>query len=126
MVLGNLGCSLLSEMVLADVLVKKLAIRKNKKHELINKELDYRSDWPPVSPENPIIEISSTIIDGEGSKEGSMRVVITKPEKENTFGNLLYNLGLPESKKEPKPDLDHNDPPWRTHPLDEDEAPPSR
>ena len=117
MVVGNLGCSLLSEMVLADIFVKKLAIRKNRKHELINKELDYRSDWPPVSPENPILETSSTIGDGQGSKEGSMKVVITKPEKENVLENILGTLGLPEPKKETKPASRQNSPPWRTHPL---------
>ena len=122
MVIGNLGCSLISEMVLADVLVKKVAIKKNKKHELINKELDYRNDWPPVSPDNPILESSSTILDGQGSKEGTMRVVITKPEKENPLEYLLDTLGLPESKKDTKSASRHNDPPWRTHPQNEDEV----
>ena len=125
---GNLVCSILSESLLADKLVKKLAVRKRKKHELIDTELDNRSDWPPVSAENPILETSSGHIDGQSSNEGSMKVVITKKDetksKENAFESLLDTFKLPSYKKQSSQQSNSaasKEPPWRTHPLDDGE-----
>ena len=125
---GNLVCSILSESLLADKLVKKLAVRKRKKHELIDTELDNRSDWPPVSAENPILETSSGHLDGQSSNEGSMKVVITKKDetksKENAFESLLDTFKLPSYKKQSSQQSKSaasKEPPWRTHPLDDGE-----
>ena len=74
------GPSSTSEPVLADVIVKKLAYKRDKKHEMINKELDDRSDWPPLSPDDPkpILGSSSENLD---SRE---QVVIMKTDMTKT------------------------------------------
>jgi len=63
MVGANLVCSLFCEMVLSDVVVSKLARSNHKKHEQINKELDGRPDWPPLSTD--MVEQKATHLDDE-------------------------------------------------------------
>ena len=91
LVVGNLVSSVLCESVVADVVVKKLANKRDKKHELINKELDDRSDWPPLSPDDPrpILGSSSEHLDGQD------QVVIMKTDmtKTKAFESLLSTPG---------------------------------
>ena len=91
LVIGNLVCSVLCESVLADVIVKKLANKRDKKHEMINKELDDRSDWPPLSPDDPkpILGSSSENLDSQD------QVVIMKTDmtKTKAFESLLSTPG---------------------------------
>jgi len=60
MVGGNLVISLFFEMVVSDAVVSKMARSSDRKHEQINRELDERPDWPPLSSDTEIIEDEAT------------------------------------------------------------------
>jgi len=65
MVGGNLVISLFCEMVLSDLVVSKLARSNDKKHEKINKELDTRPDWPPLSTDMERVEVEATQVNDQ-------------------------------------------------------------
>jgi len=95
LVAANLVCSVFTESVLANIVVKRMVSGNKKKHELIDRELDSRRDWPPLSPDTPDLTPkgsgSSESIDGQG------RVLIMKSDKaeskDRAFESLLSTPG---------------------------------
>ena len=91
----NLALSLLCEMFLADVVVRRLARSQHKKHEVLSRELEARPDWPPLSPECQQVEAPVKV---EGSGENlESKVVIMETEaakpKEAVFDSLFQTPG---------------------------------